>query len=82
MGLFKEEMRELLRIKKVMSSIGYFACSVEKHLSYGDAMVHIVACEPGEHNAEIQADIQLLESLPDGVTRKDYAQLRAKRYAR
>jgi hypothetical protein len=80
MKLFKEEQRELLRIRSVLSPIGYYVCFAEKSLGHDDAVVHVVACAPGEHEAEIQTDAQLLESLPDDTTSVAYTRLRARRH--
>jgi hypothetical protein len=77
MGLFKAEQREVLRIRKALSPLGYYACNIEKKLGHGEATINTIACAPGLHDEEIQANIQFLESLPDEVTREEYLCLSA-----
>jgi hypothetical protein len=73
MGLFKEEQRELLRIRGALSAIGYYAACVEKRLGDNKAVIHVTACEPGAHDTEIQNDLRFLESIPDHAAGDEYA---------
>jgi hypothetical protein len=79
MSLFKVEQQELLKIRSILSSAGYFVCNVERRLGGSKVVFNAVACAPGEHDEQIQEDIRLLESLPDDVAPSGYHQLRANR---
>jgi hypothetical protein len=81
MGFFKEELRELLRVRSVLSPAGYFVRSIEKHLSHPIVVIHTTVCKPGEHDKEIQEAMRLLELLPDDATSSDYDRLRAENLA-
>jgi hypothetical protein len=79
MSLFKVEQQELLKIKSILSSAGYFVCRIERNLGGSKVVIHAVGCAPGEYDTQIQEDIRLLESLPDDAAPSDYYQRRASR---
>jgi hypothetical protein len=79
MSLFKEEMAELLKVRKTLDSIGYAVCNIERSIGRGSVCINAVICYPGQHHEHICDDEALLRSLPDGITLGDYNAARVER---
>jgi hypothetical protein len=67
-----QEKAEVLRIQKALAPIGYFVYGVTTVMGTGSFEIHARLYKPGQDEALIKREEEILARLPDNAGREDY----------